>query len=756
MTRSRTHGSDRRSAWVLLLATVAALVAGSVTLPALTASASPSPAADTQAGAPDTPSARPSTDPRDDPSPEARDGRRQRAGRTSREGERVTTGLEVTIEQLSPSSLQPGEPVVVSGTVTNLDPYRWKDLQAFLVVDAAPMTTRQELDALLASPADSYNGERIGARPGDEDTRGLYDDDISALAPGASTGYEVSVPFSQLNLTGTAGVHPVSIHVLGERVDQGRLDGADGRARTLVPYLSEDEDATGLGVVIPLHHPLQRATDGSYVDVGELIDSISYGGLLRNRLDLIAAASTAQATLMVDPALVDALSAISDGGLGPPVLGTDGGGRPEDEAESTEDQVAAREFLSRLELAASRSNVLVQPYGQADLTALARRPRFHLQRTLERVEQRALDDIDLPGAPVLQPAGELVPTALDRVAGRRLVLVSSDQVERWSSSDGPRGLLQDEDGGRVPVLVADATLETGGPAPGPSDGPLQLRQRVLAEAALQSVAGDPPGLVFLPSGDWDPGPGTVGAALFDQLNTSWTYTASLPSLDGSGPRARVGVAEVRAAPPLPAYVLDAAVALRRRARIYEAVTGTRDTLLPYYEQAAALSLSSGLRGDPRTARQLAVDSRATIDEQLERISVVGPEFSTLSSDEGFFPVTLTNGLDHPVTVGARITDDDGLLSVVDVEPQLLEPRTQVTITVRVEAPSVGVTTVRVRLVTGSGRPFGNPATFPLRSSMVGTVIWYAMGAVGVFILLLVVRRVVRRLRPGTGPPEPTP
>jgi hypothetical protein len=736
-----------------LLAVVTMLLAGSVSAPGATASTT----SRASAGRTGSPGLDANARARADTSLEVRDRRRAgRAGRASRDGDRVTTGLEVTIEQLSPSSLVPGEPVVVSGTVTNLDPHRWKDLQAFLVVDSVPMTTREEVDALLESPADSYNGDRIGARPGDEATGGLYDDDIDPLAPGASTRYQVSVPFSQLSLAQTPGVYTVSIHVLGERVDQGRLDGADGRARTLMPYLGEEQDPTGLSVVIPLHHPLERAADGSYADLDELIGSISYGGLLRNRLDLIPAASTAQATLMVDPALVDALSDIAAGGKGPPVVGDGERSRAEEDAYSTTDQVAAREFLSRLQLAATRSNVLIEPYGQADLTAVAQRPRLSLRRTLEQVEQRALESVVLPGVPVLQPAGELVPTALDRIAERRLLLVSSDQVEGWTSGDGPRGLLRDEDGGRVPVLMADATIETGGPAPGPSDGPLHLRQRMLAEAALQSVAGDPPGLVFLPSETWNPGPGAVGADLFDQLDTAWTFTASLPSLDGPGPRTDVRVAEVRAAPPLPSYVLTAAAALRRRARIYEAVSGAQDTLLPYYEQAAALSLSSQLRSEPELAQRLARESRATIDAQLGRITVEGPEFVTLSSDAGFFPITLTNELDHPVTVGAVVSDDDGLLSVDEVDMQVLEPRTQVTLTVSVVAPSVGVTTVTVRLVTGSGQQFGDPTTFPLRSSMVGTVIWYAMGAVGVFLLLLVVRRIWRRVRDGVRPPERAP
>jgi len=689
----------------------------------------------------------------DGPSSGATRGGHGKSRRIVRDGEPVTSGLEVTIDQVVPASIEPGEPLQISGTVTNLDPRRWKDLQVFLVVDPIAITSREQLDAALESPADTYNGDRI-CTTGCSADKGQYDE-AGALAPGESTTYALTVPFSLLGLEGTApGVHTVSVHVLGERVDQGRLEGADGRARILMPYLSDAQDAVGVCVVIPLHHELQRLEDGTYDDLDELIRSISPGGLLRNRLDLVAATKDGQASLTVDPALIDVLRAIVDDDLGPPSPDTGGNDEEqEDEAgdEPTDDQQAAAEFLDRLELAATRSDVLIEPYGQADLQALVGRPELRLTRTVRQVGARALSDTQITGDPVLQPVGELDTQALAPLARERVIVVSSEQVRGWAIADGPTARVVDDGATAVPVVVADASLQAGGLAPGPSDSTLHVRQRVLAEAAMLSLAGARTGLVFRPDDEWDPGPGAAGDELFDQLDTPWVFATNLSSVADARRGAPVRPAPVLEAPaPLPASVLTAAARLRRHSTTFDTVTGRDAPLRSYYQQLAVLAVSSQLRADPATAQGLADAATATIDQQLSRISVQGPEFVTLSSSSGPFPITLTNRLDRPVTVGAVIYDEERLLKVVEVEPQTIAPRTAVTVTVSVEAPSVGVTTVRVRLATENGRAFGEPVTFPLRSSMVGTVIWYAMGGIGVLLLVLVVRRIARRLRPGPG------
>ena len=675
---------------------------------------------------------------------------RHRGGRASRDGERVTSGLEVTISQLSPASLAPDTPLYVSGTVTNLDPHEWIDLTAYLVVDDVAITSPEQLEGVLASPADTFSGERICC-----DER-FFDAIPTSLAPGESTTYTLNVPFGQLGLAGApSGVYTVSVHVLGQRVDQPRNESgtpeADGRARVLMPYLSEADAPTPLAVVIPFRHDLRRLPDGTFQDVEELVESISAGGLLRNRLELIAASESGQATVLIDPALLDALRAIADDDFGPPGERDDGG---EAEADPTEAQQAAVYFLERLELAAGRSSVLVEPYARADLTALAQNPDLELGRTVRKVGARALEAGSISGTTVYQPEDVLDPEALETIGRHRTVLVGSQQVQGWSRSGGPAARLV-ADNVSAPVLVADTSLVLGGLAPGPSDSALHVRQRVLAESAVLSLAGQEAGLVFMPDEDWDPGPGPVGDQLFDELDTAWVRSTSLAAMVGSGRPPRVVAQEALAPEPLPTSVLKDAARLRRRATTLEALTG-QEGALPYYLQNTAFALSSTWRDAPGRAAELAAENVEAIDQQLSRLSIQGPQAVTLSSNSGSFPVTLTNRLDIPVTVGARIYDAENLLEVARIEAQEIAPDSQETITIDVEAPDVGTTTVYARLVTEGGRQFGEPISFPLRSSVIGEVIWYVMGAAGIFVLLLIVRRRGRGLRPTAAEPGRVP
>jgi hypothetical protein len=485
--------------------------------------------------------------------------------------------------------------------------------------------------------------------------------------------------------------------------------------------------------------------------VEALVDSISSGGLLRNRLDLVAAALTGQATLLVDPALLDVLRVLAGEDRAP------GGGDAESnepDEERTEQQAVAADFLNRLELAATRSGVLVEPYGRADLTALARGRQYHLGPMVTNEGERALEASGITGAPAYSPEGTLQPAALGLVARRRTVLVSADQLTGWSTADGALAQLV-AGRRRVPVVVADTSLDNGGLAPGPTDSALHLRQRLLAEAAVLSLAGNDATLVFMPEEDWDPGPGPVGDELFDQLDTPWVFSNAMSVLAaarGSRPPFGAAPAPELEAPPLPSSVLQSVARLRRHGKTLETVM-TPDPAVPSYRQSAVLALSAELRDDPDAAQEYAKSARAAIDAQLDQISLAGPQAVTLSSNTGPFPITITNRTDEPVTVGARVFAEDAFLEVENVEPQEIAPGSQVTVNVQVTAPNVGVTTVSARLVTAAGREFGEPITFPLRSSVVGEVIWYAMGAAGVFVLLLVVRRIGRRLRPSAGRPE---
>ena len=148
-----------------------------------------------------------------------------------------------------------------------------------------------------------------------------------------------------------------------------------------------------------------------------------------------------------------------------------------------------------------------------------------------------------------------------------------------------------------------------------------------------------------------------------------------------------------------------------------------------------------------------------LDNQIGRVRIEAPEFVTLSSSSGRFPLTITNNLDWPIRVGVRLKANDAIKIQQD-EPIEVEPRQSTTVNVQVHAEDVGVTEVTARLTTPKGRPFGEPVTFKMRSSVVGTVIWIALGAAGAIIVLAVGRRVRRSAKskneqkPG-GAAEPT-
>ena len=71
------------------------------------------------------------------------------------------TGLSVEITSVNPSALQPGEPLELNGTVTNVDEHGWRDVQAYLVMSPEPVTTSGELAEVAASPEETYISDRI-------------------------------------------------------------------------------------------------------------------------------------------------------------------------------------------------------------------------------------------------------------------------------------------------------------------------------------------------------------------------------------------------------------------------------------------------------------------------------------------------------------------------------------------------------------------------------------------------------------------
>lgn len=672
-----------------------------------------------------------------------------RHARVSRSDPRPTTGLAVSMDSIAPAYLTPGEPQDVSGVITNLDDHVWRDLQVYLVMSPSPMTTRAQLAAALDSPATAYSGNRV-TEPG----RYL---NLGSLQPGESASYHLSVPFAQLGLLLRApGVYSIGVHVIATDENGVRNPSeATGRSRSFIPLMPRQVDTpVALSLVWPFQAAVQRAADGSYLNADVLAGEVSSGGHLRRMLDMARAAGDVPLTAVVDPGVLDALSHIADGSTCENAPRTDSAVDPR--------QRSVGEFLRDLLTLAQTQPVWAQGFGRPDLTALASRPGTGLVHAVDNATSDSLGDFDLSGRRVYLPTQNVDTTALAQLSPSIVALVSAEQLRGWRLEDGPVVTLRTTDPS-VDVLVADRSLTDGGPAPVPSDTALQVRQRLLSESALLSLEGTAngvpdAGMVFVASPSWDPGPFWPSAGFFSAFDASWLRMATLDSQLARGPfESAPRLAPARApAQTLSPTLLDTAEDIVRRARVLRAVGGDDPTLRACSDQSVALAVSEYWRADPDTGEALAKGELAGLGARLNRITVEGPDFVTLSSNSGRFPITLTNGLDQPVRVGVRITADDGSMTFDDIGPVDLRRRDSTTFTVRTTASDVGVISVTATLTTTSGRPFGKPATFSLRTSAVGVIVWIALGAAAALVVLAVARRVFRRDRDRNSEAPPAP
>lgn len=740
------------------------------------------------------------------------------------------SGLVVDIVSVTPAALQQGEPLGLSAHLTNTRDRPWRDVQAYLVVSATPLGSRADLDAAAQSPPDTYFGDRITATDTFADDETFPE--LRRLEPGEQVSFDVEVPWRSLPdavTAGTEGVYTVGLQVLGTDTDGNRGD-VLARARTFVPLVddtgAQQPARVDLAQVWSLRAPVLRRADGTYVGGAGLRSSMDPGGRLRRLVDLAETAGDVPVSVVSDPALLDAADDIAGGTFGPPpprggpADGEDPGATPDEAAEDDaadgavgEEAPTARDnravqspsaqaWLQDVADVSERFG-LVTEYGEADVAVEAEAPRLRaaVRRTTTTTSRRLLGRV--PGTAMFaeQGVGAATLAAVGDSPGEPLVVVSPDQLPDWRPGDAP--VVEVPVGEEtVTALVADPTLVAGGPVTVPpadeddteddtEDGAeddtdeqpadevadetaaeptsaLQVRQRLLAETALLSLAASAQGrqqtaAVFVPSARWDPGLGWSSADFFSDLPAAWLRPVPLADLRADATSYTGEVADLSAADSeaesdgeapdalLAADLATAAAKVNRQAHtLVQLVSeeGRRDRrLVRWYDAAAALGVSS-YRGQDGERRLAATRATAlSLSRQLDQVSLEGSSFVTLSSSRGRFGVTITNGLERPVTVGVRVDAESAGLEFDAGDPVTVPPGQRQTVTVDTRVGEDNrVTRARVVLVTGRGDRVGKPLDFSLRTSVVGTVIWVVVGIAAAILLVAIVRRVVRRVR----------
>ncbi len=666
-----------------------------------------------------------------------------------------STPLSVHIDSLNRAEIPRHGRLVVTGTVTNDSNEQWQDINVHPLTSYDPMTTRSELAAAAATPADIYIGDRLAAPH--------TFDPIGDLGPGDSANFRISLPARALHISGAPGVYWFGVHALGADA-AGRDAYADGRARTFLPLLPRHHPPqTQAAVVLPLRVQVRRDPSGALLDTSTLTTDLAPGGLLDRELRFAQSAQGQPLTWLVDPAVLQAVDDLAHGN--PPLSygePTDQGSSPSpsptasptvepttapadpDSATPVENQTAAG-WLERLEGAMTGQAVLGLPYADPDVAAVARRQPGLLKHA------RALADttfrqFGVTDSPVVAPVdGVLNRAALHRLQPEDIVLVSDRgkalHRSEWLTGNGHA------------LVFTDARAASGGPAPTPPYDALALRQRIAAAAALRALHHDSgPMVVELPMG-WDPGSAWQQARFFAALGKlPWLQLTSVTP-DGTAPVHTGALPYPHAAEHRQVPASNVAVAHRLvvTGATLSSVLATDNDVPQRLTGAALAGVSYHARDTPRIARHQTAELNHSIHETLRQITITGTDFVTLSGGSGSLTVSLVNGLKVPVTVGIAARSESPGVRIDTPKPVQVAAGQRTTLRVGASSRAVGVHQITLTPISETGHRLGTPLVFSLRTSDVGRWIWVVLGAGGALLAFAIARRLVRRARAGRRP-----
>ncbi|MBD8608392.1 hypothetical protein IFT73_16165 [Aeromicrobium sp. CFBP 8757] len=648
--------------------------------------------------------------------------------------------LSVTITTLEPTLLAPGRDVTMTGTVTNDDDHAWTSVQAYLVIPASPFTTRRQIDQ-ATSNGQAYTGVRVIET-------GTFDE-MGDLAAGQTLPFRVEVPYEQLGITGAQGVYPVGVQILATDDEGNRSPVAVARATTFLPLVSDAEGSVPTSVAWPFLMPDRRGADGDYTDPRSLLADVGQGGRLRNLLDLAASTPAEGSTIVVDPALLVGVDDVANGR------------RVGDDVEVTAEQKAAASiFLTDLlDLARARSPWILD-YDRPDVLALSAHPDLAgpLREAVDQATSSVLATYQLSGRRVSWPTRDGVTRDLLttlRGDGGAPVIVTPASVPDWDRRLG--SLVQyDTSEGPVPLLVDDVR---DGSTPG-EDSATTLRQRVLSEAALATLERtiDPDSrvdAVVLVDPQWDPGADWASGQLASAFSAPFVQpvsldgllTRSLATYDGSVPT----TAKAR---PLSRAQLVAATEILQTGQTLGSIIAQNDGFDASSARGVAEALAVRWRLDRSEALTVAAARARRTGATLDRITIEAPSSVTLSSSKGGFPLTIRNDTDEAIRIGVDLDSSNPALAIPSVDPVTIAAGERRTLTVQIDLGTQRTTFLTAGLVTSQGQDVGATTTFKVQSSSISTVLWVAMGAAGVLVLVALVRRFHRRRTGRGGVTEP--
>lgn len=496
--------------------------------------------------------------------------------------------------------------------------------------------------------------ERVDVRDGDE------------LLTGDIAGEEVTVDGADIGWRGSNDVYPVEISVLyGTEV----LD----RVVTAVVHVHRAEvlqRPLQTSVVWPISAPTTRTAAGRYPEA--VPSELAPGGRLDVLLSALERHPEAPVVLAPETELVEELADRATG-----FTLVDGTRVATDEPAAA----SAARLLERLQelVEASPHAPVVGPYGRADVAPLAAAPESiagMADAAIETARTRAQAVLGrAPNSSLYLSTTPLTPASLALTDPGTHLLLPYEQAQ------GGDGLAEDLTAGHARQMVPEgldaphqrlASIADPGVGavvadPPVRDGPVVIRQRLLAETALLHLTR--PGeagrsLLVLPPVHWDPARGTAPAILDALMESPWLeLTAPAAVEPGSTPRAALAVS----AAALPGTVAAELTSAREQ---LDALRAAMPSGLPDLEGQTVADLEDALLRalTPETLANAGAEALARIrairdvtESAFGEVKLPEDARITLTSDTGEVPVTLHRARGGDIELVVEVTSPAGLL-----------------------------------------------------------------------------------------------
>ena len=647
----------------------------------------------------------------------------------------------IRLESLSPAVIPAKGTITLTGSLHNGSDETWHHLSVEPATSQHPLTSTDRV-AYYATfdPEAVHLGSALPA------LRASLPD----LAPGETTSFSLTIPRDQLRIDGNPGTYWLGVT---PHSDEGHP--ASLTARTYLPLLPKMKKAgtVSISLVVPLRSSPLRTTTGEVAHANAFVKDLGPQGRLGRIANFGNAAAGRPLTWLVDPALLD-LADQTAAGIDDYALSTASATPSSDQPSGQPSSAASpqhspsqldatqattiRSWLASVSTLIKASTTYALPYGDPVLRPLIASGNLTLLNEALTLSTQSMRDRGMTSKPgVAPPSGTLDEQTWTNLPKGQTAFVSvPDDSDTTSVTARHRTLI-----------VASAASE-GGPGPVDNTSALNLRQRLLAEAALSAKAAPHTRLTVVLPNDWDPGTNSAIDTFFAPLNRRWISFAGIQAPPAGKATLSATPVEITATQQ---QAINAAAQLHALSDslISMVATSKKDhAILTRQLRAATLStLSASASGRQAAYTRNALLTTQAFDSLLSTVRVEGTKFVTLSGSSGVITVAIYNGLDVPVRLGLQQTSYETAKSVhIDpAKPVTLDPGERTTLRLDVSAPRVSVQEVTLSAVTEAGTPVGTPLTYTVRSSSVGSVVWAVTVGIVLLIALMAIRGIRRRI-----------